>query len=105
MTAEEAMLFLGSATEKELSAIEQKIGLASTVNSASELSYAQGWRPTKTKFGRGTMNYDEQTYAKEIADYINESIKRLRDPANKKYANYHRRGPGVVLERDESAIP
>ena len=105
MTAEEGMLFLGSATEKELDQIEQDVGLASTVNSASELSYAEGYRPTKTKFGRGTTDYNQQTYNKEIEDYINESIKRLKKPGSEKYSNYHRRGPGVVGTVDEPAIP
>ena len=105
MTAEEGMLFLGSATEKELDKIEQDVGLASTVNSSSELAYAGGWRPTKTKFGRGTTDYNEQTYNKEIADYINESIKRLQKPGSQKYSNYHRLGPGVIGETDQPAIP
>ena len=105
MTAEEAMLFLGSATEKELDAIDRDAGSHTDINSLTEMSYANGWRPTKTKFGRNTTSYNEATFQSELADFINTSITRLKVAANKKYAKYHRQGPGVVVETDEAAIP
>lgn len=105
MTAEEGMLYLGSATEKELDALDQELGSTTQVNSSTELSYNQGWRPTKTKFGHPARSYNEQTFSKEITDYINESILRLKNANNKKYSNYHRQGPGIVLEAGQSAIP
>lgn len=105
MTAEEGMLFLGSATEKELDEIDRAIGTTDSVNSRSELSYGLGWRPTKTKFGRGNTNYNEKTFAAEIESFINTSLEKLKDSNNKKYYNYHRKGPGVAGARDESAIP
>lgn len=105
MTAEEAMLFLGSASEKELDAIDRDAGSHTNINSLTEMSYANGWRPTKTKFGRNSTSYNEATLTSELADFINTSIARLKVSANKKYAKYHRQGPGVVVEADESAIP
>lgn len=105
MTAEEGMLFIGSATQAELDAIDQAIGTTDSINSAEELSYSKGWRPVKTKFGRGTTNYNEKTYNAEIEAYINESIKRLKVRGNQKYGNYHRQGPGIAIPADESAIP
>lgn len=105
MTAEEAMLHLGTASEKDLDKLEESFGSYTQLTSLNELSYAGGWRPVKTKFGRNTTNYDEQTFAGEIQDFINDSIERMKNPANKKYGNYHRRGPGVAGARDESAIP
>lgn len=105
MTAEEAMLFLGSATEAELTQIEAVTGSHTQLDSLNQLSYAGGWRPVKTKFGRNTTSYNEATFVAELAGFINTSLVKLKDQANKKYANYHRRGPGVVGETDESAIP
>ena len=105
MTAEEGMLHLATASEKDLDKLEETFGSYTQLNSLSELAYSSGWRPVKTKFGRNTTNYNEQTFAAEIQDFINESIERLKNPTNKKYANYHRRGPGVAGARDESTIP
>lgn len=105
MTAEEAMLYLGTASEKELDKLEESFGSYTQLTSLNELSYSGGWRPAKTKFGRNTTNYNEQTFAAEIQDFINDSIERMKNPNNKKYGNYHRRGPGVAGARDESAIP
>ena len=53
----------------------------------------------RTKFGRGTLSYDETTFQEEIEKYINDSIKILSNPANKKYWNYHRQGPGELLNK------
>lgn len=105
MTAEEAMLFLGSATEKELDAIDRDAGTHTSISSLTEMSYGNGWRPTKTKFGRNSTSYNEVTFQTELADFINTSLERLKVTANKKYAKYHRQGPGVVVETDEAAIP
>lgn len=105
MTAEEAMLFLGSATEKELDQVDAETGGYTQLNSLNQLSYAGGWRPVKTKFGRNMTSYNEATFLKEIAAFINTSIEKLKDSSNKKYANYHRNGPGVAAERDDSDIP
>lgn len=105
MTAEEGMLDLATATEAELAAIEAEVGSHQNVGSYSELAYSAGWRPTKTKFGRTTVNVSEATLQKEITDYINESIARLKVRTNKKYANYHRNGPGETVTTSEEAIP
>lgn len=105
MTAEEAMLFLGSATEKELDQIDRDAGNHTVISSLPEMSYGRGWRPVKTKFGRDTTTYNEATFMRELADFINTSLVKLKDDNNRRYANYHRRGPGVVVEADESAIP
>jgi hypothetical protein len=105
MTAEEGMLHLATASEKDLDKLEESFGSYTQLTSLNELAYSSGWRPFKTKFGRNTTNYTEQIFMTEIQDFINESIERLKNPANKKYANYHRRGPGVAGSRDESAIP
>lgn len=105
MTAEEGMLDLATMTEAELTALESTVGSHQQVSSYNELAYNAGWRPTKTKFGRTTINVSEATIQKEITDYINESIARLKVRSNKKYANYHRNGPGSTVERSEEAIP
>ncbi|MEQ1723254.1 MAG: hypothetical protein ABL930_08755 [Pseudobdellovibrio sp.] len=105
MTAEEGMLDLGSATKAELAAIEAVVGSHQNVSSYGELAHSAGWRPTKTKFGRTSINVSEATLQKEIVDYINESVARLKVAANKKYAKYHRQGPGVTVTTSEEAIP
>lgn len=105
MTAEDAMLFLGSASEKELDVIDRDASSHTNNSSLAEMSYGNGWRPLKTKFGRNSTSYNETTFQTELAGFINTSIERLKVAANKKYAKYHRRGPGVVAEMDEAAIP
>ena len=99
------MLFLGSATEKELDQMDIDVGSYTQLNSLSELSYSGGWRPVKTKFGRNTTGYNEATFVKELADFINTSIEKLKISGNRKYANYHRQGPGIVGQTDENVIP
>jgi hypothetical protein len=105
MTAEEGMLDLGTATEAELAAIEAAVGSHENVSSYNQLAYNAGWRPTKTKFGRTSINVSEATLQKEITDYINESVARLKVASKKKYAKYHRQGPGVTVTTSEEAIP
>lgn len=104
MTVEEGMLFIGSATEKELDAIEREIGSHDQVRSYNELSYQNGWRPNRTKFGRRTATPNQEVYLQEITDFINTSIEKLKQAGNKKYANYHRRGPGQTSDRDEAGV-
>ena len=105
MSAEEGMLFLGSATEKELDAVERAVGAPDSVGSFTELSFAQGWRPTKTKFARRSSNVSEETLLKELSDYINESKARMAVRSNSRYGNYHRLGPGNTVDRDQNTIP
>jgi hypothetical protein len=105
MSSEEGMLFLGSATEKELDAVEEAIGSHTDVSGHEALSYSSGWRPTKTKFGRGNLNYTSDTFLAEITAYINDCYARLAMPAKKKYGNYHREGPGVSRARGQNSIP
>lgn len=104
MTAEEGMVYLAGATEKELDAIDAAIGGTDQVNSARELSFGQGWRPTKTKFGRDTLDYNDATFLSEINNYINESLKRMAKEGSARYVNYHRKGPGVTVEVSEDSI-
>ncbi|MGZ3726490.1 MAG: hypothetical protein ACXWQQ_11850 [Pseudobdellovibrio sp.] len=105
MSVEEGMLYIGSATEKELDQIDQEAGSYTQLNSLTELSYASGWRPIKTKFGRGTLNYNETVFTKEIADYINEALRRMKLRGHQKYGNYHRLGPGNSVATDNNVIP
>lgn len=110
ITAEDAMLFLGSAPEKELDQIGKELDqtapvIGGTYDKLSEISYAAGWRPVKTTFGRGSMNYNEATFLKEIEDFINTSLTKMKDLNNAKYINYHREGPGVSVETDQNTIP
>lgn len=99
MSPQEGMLFLGSATEKEMNAVEQAVGSHTTAPNFNDLAYANGWRPTKTNFGR-SQNPTESTLLKEVADFINTSLDKMKDPKNKKYVNYHRQGPGMTSPRD-----
>lgn len=105
MSAEEGMLELGSATEKELDAIERVVGAPDSVGSFNELSYAQGWRPTKTKFARRSTTVSEEVLLKELSDFINESKARMAVRSNSRYGNYHRLGPGNTVGRDQNTIP
>ncbi len=105
MSVEEGMLFIGSATEKELDQIDAEAGSYTQLQSLSELAYGSGWRPTKTKFGRSSLNYTDNVFIKEIADYINESLRRMKISGNKKYINYHRQGPGNSVPTDDPVIP
>lgn len=106
MSTEEGMLFLGSATEKELDSIDAEIGTArSEIYNYDQIAYGSGWRPLKTRFGRNTTNYNESTFLREMTDFINESLRLMQNPANKKYYNYHRNGPGSNSSRDENTIP
>lgn len=104
MTAEEGMVYLAGATEKELDAIDAAIGGVDQVNSSRELSYGQGWRPTRTTFGRGHLEYNDATFLSEINNYINESLKRMAKQGSERYVNYHRKGPGVTVEVSEDSI-
>lgn len=105
MSAEEGMLELGSATEKELDAIEAEIGAPNSVRSYSELSYAQGWRPTKSRFGRRAATSSEEVFLKELSDFINESFARAAKRGSSKYTNYHRLGPDSQSTTDNNTIP
>lgn len=104
MTSEEGMVYLAGATEKELDAIDAALGGVDQVNSSRELSYAQGWRPTRTKFGRDSLDYNDATFLSEINNYINESLKRMSKEGSERYVNYHRKGPGVTVEVSEDSI-
>ncbi len=105
MSVEEGMLFIAGATEKELNKIEEKIGSYTQLDSLSELAYAQGWRPVKTKFGRGTTRYTQETQFKEIETFINDSLARKSVTRNSRYGNYHRQGPGHTVATDQNTIP
>lgn len=105
MSVEEGMMFIAGATEKELDKIEQKVGSYTQLESLSELAYAQGWRPVRTKFGRGTTRYTQETQFEEIATFINDSLARMRVTRNSRYGNYHRQGPGHAGTTDQNVIP
>ncbi|MEK6627217.1 MAG: hypothetical protein AABY53_01195 [Bdellovibrionota bacterium] len=103
MSPQEAMLFIGRATEKELDTIEQTIGSHTTAPNYNDLAYTSGWRPIKTSFGRG-RSPTENVLLKEVADFINTSLDKMKDPENKKYINYHRQGPGMTSPRDADEV-
>ncbi len=105
MSVEEGMLFIAGATEKELDKMEETVGSYTQLSSLSELAYAQGWRPVKTKFGRGTTRYTQETQFQEIATFINDSLARMKVERNSRYGNYHRLGPGNTSATDQNTIP
>lgn len=105
MSVEEGMLYIAGATEKELNKMEETVGSYTQLQNLTELSYAQGWRPVKTKFGRGTTRYTQETQFEEIASFINDSLTRMSVARNSRYGNYHRQGPGHASATDENVIP
>lgn len=106
MSVEEGMLDLATASNSDLDRIERKVGkYQDEMNNLDELAYSQGWRPSKTRFGRDRIVTDSQIYHDEIRDYINESIRRMARPGSSKYGNYHRLGPGNTSSTDQNRIP
>lgn len=105
MSVEEGMLYIAGATEKEMDKMEETIGSYTQLQNLSELAYAQGWRPVKTKFGRGTTRYTQETQFKEIETFINDSLSRMSVAGNSRYGNYHRQGPGHASPTDQNTIP
>lgn len=105
MSAEEGMLFLGSATEAQLAEVEAVVGPYTRLNSLDELAYSSGWRPARTPFGRPNARYGSDIVTQEIEAYINDSLTRMAKPENKKYVNYHREGPGKSAPTDSNQIP
>lgn len=99
MSPEQGMLFLATATNSEMTALEESIGKASSSNSYYELSYENGWRPTAT-----TKGSDTSTYFKEIETYLNIALKNAKDDTKLKYRNYHRKGAGASVEVDENHV-
>jgi hypothetical protein len=104
ITPQEGMLLLATASEAELTKIESEIGKASEDSNFRLLSYKNGWRPSKTEFGRDGARYDESTFASEIQDFINKALKNIETAAKKKYVNYHRLGAGNKSDVDEDRV-
>ncbi len=105
LSPQDGMLMLATATENELTNIESAMNEKVENNGQfSVLSYKMGWRPTKTAFGRNGENYNEKTFSAEIENYLNASLHNMSVKTNVKYSNYHRKGPGVVSEKDEDHV-
>lgn len=105
MSPQEGMIFLGRATKAMLEEIDRfGYGTAESSGYFQQVSYTAGsWKPQATKFGRTSFATNHEVYDKELQDFINKSIDLLADPTNKKYYNYHRKGPGKTSARDEDA--
>lgn len=105
MSPEEAMLFLGSATSRELTAIETYIAeRTDDTDYVNQISFSEGWRPILTTFGRNHTDYSESTFLAEVNQFINQSLGLMSDPSQRRYINFHRDGPGQTSNTDQNMI-
>lgn len=113
MTPQEGMIYLARATNKMLDEVE---GIdsqttrstnsyferyAADVVRSNNIGLSSGWVPKLVKFGRASAPEDSGVYDKELEKFINKSLQLRADPANKRYYNYHRKGPGKTSATDE----
>ena len=112
MTPQEGMIYLARATKEMLDEVE---GITSqgTNNGYSyernavdvlrsyNIGVNSGWVPRLVKFGRTSVPEDIEVYDKELENFINKSLQLRADTANKRYYNYHRKGPGKTSATDE----
>ena len=112
MTPQEGMIYLARATKEMLDEVEG-ITSQSTGNNYSygrnalevartyNIGVNSGWVPRLVKFGRTSVPEDIEVYDKELEKFINKSLQLRADTANKRYYNYHRKGPGKTSATDE----
>lgn len=105
MSPEEGMLFLGSATNREITAIETYVAeRTSDTDYVNQISFSEGWRPLLTRFGRNRTDYNESTFLSEVNNFVNQSLELMADPSQRRYINFHRDGPGQSTNRDQNTI-
>ncbi|MEQ1723240.1 MAG: hypothetical protein ABL930_08685, partial [Pseudobdellovibrio sp.] len=107
MSPQEGMIYLARATKEMMKEID-KAEANSYYNETSQevvndnnIGLRNGWQPFAVANGRGAAPTDLAVYDKEIEDFINKSFTKLANPANKKYYNFHRLGPGKKSTTDE----
>lgn len=110
MTPQEGMIYLARATNKILDDVEG-LGSENTnsyydqsavdVASSYNIGVNSGWQARLLKFGRTTAPDDLAIYDKELENFINKSLEKRANTANKRYYNYHRKGPGKTSATDE----
>lgn len=113
MTPQEGMIYLARATKEMLDEVE---GITAETNSGTNSYYNEtaneiaveknigvnsGWQARLVKFGRTGVAEDIEVYDKELEKFINKSLQIRADKANKKYYNYHRKGPATTSATDE----
>lgn len=112
MTPQEGMIYLARATKEMLDEVEglnQQRANSGYYYGSNAVDVARqynigvnsGWVPRLVKFGRTTAPEDIGVYDKELEKFINKSLQLRADPANKRYYNYHRKGPGKTSATDE----
>lgn len=113
MTPQEGMIYLARATNKMLDEVEginaESSALSNVyyertaldVSASNSIGLANGWVPKLVKFGRTSVAEDIEVYDKELEKFINKSLQLRTNSANKRYYNYHRKGPGKTSTTDE----
>ncbi len=108
MTPQEGMIYLARATKAMLDEIEAANPTsysyerdANSVATTNNIGVNSGWQPRLVKFGRSSVPDDFGVYDKELEKFINKSLQLKSDSANKRYYNYHRKGPGKTSNTDE----
>lgn len=112
MTPQEGMIYLARATKEMLDEVEGVRDPSARLNyyfseystdvlPEYEIGINNGWQARLVKFGRTSTPNDLGVYDKELEKFINRSLEKRADTANKKYYNYHRLGPGKKSAVDE----
>lgn len=112
MTPQEGMIYLARATKEMLDEIEGLTSQSTNNNYSYDrnavevvrnynIGLSSGWGPKLVKFGRTSVPEDIEVYDRELEKFINKSLQLRADTSNKKYYNYHRKGPGKTSATDE----
>lgn len=111
MTPQEGMIYLARATKEMLDEVEgitaqgNNYGYysqnATDIARTYNIGVNSGWVPRLVKFGRTSAPEDIEVYDRELEKFINKSLQLRANVANKRYYNYHRKGPGKTSATDE----
>lgn len=108
MTPQEGMIWLARATKSMMSEVDRYNDgdgyygreTSQEVVNDNNIGLRNGWTPYAVADGRRSAPEDLGVYDKEIEDFINKSLAKRANTANKKYYNFHRLGPGRTSATD-----
>lgn len=103
MSPQEAMIYLGRASQATLKRINDSIGDSYGDFNLAAVAYKDGegrWKPVPVKFGRTAYVVDPAVYDQELTDFINKSLALKQDARKKKYTNYYRKEADEGPDKD-----